>query len=414
MKYIITGGQKLKGQVKISGNKNSVFPCLAAAILTDEEVITQNIPNISDAEVFIEILKNIGADVNYFKGQVRINAKQVNGHLSEELMKKLRGSIVLVGALLGRLKKVSFYFPGGDVIGRRSINVHLEGFKGLGVEVTEKNGLFTLIKNNSSSRKEIFMKEASVTGTENMILFSVISDTTTIIKNCASEPHVVDLCLMLNKMGAKIKGFGTDTLIIEGVSKLGGTTFRINDDHIEIGTYAIACAITEGEVEIICDPEIEMDPMLLVLAEFGINLQKTKQGFKIEANNLRSVPKVVTNMWPGFPTDLMSAVIVLATQVKGITLCHDWMYESRMFFVDKLIAMGAHIAIADPHRVLVYGSTPLKGWEVDTPDIRAGMALVLAALVAEGQSVIHNAELIERGYAGVVEKLSKLGARIEK
>lgn len=414
MKYIIKGGQKLKGQIKISGNKNSVFPCLAAAILTDEEVITQNIPNISDAEVFIEILKNIGADVNYFQEQVRINAKQVNSHLPEELMKKLRGSIVLVGALLGRLKKVSFYFPGGDVIGRRSINVHLEGFKGLGVEVTEKNGLFTLIKKNSNSRKEIFMKEASVTGTENMILFSVISDNTTIIKNCAREPHVVDLCLMLNNMGAKIKGFGTDTLIIEGVSRLGGTTFRINDDHIEIGTYAIACAITEGEVEIICDREIEMDPMLLVLAEFGINFQKTKQGFKIEANDLKSVPKVVTNMWPGFPTDLMSAVIVLATQVKGITLCHDWMYESRMFFVDKLIAMGAHIAIADPHRVLVYGPTPLKGREVDTPDIRAGMALVLAALVAEGQSVIHNAELIERGYAGVVEKLSKLGARIEK
>lgn len=329
-------------------------------------------------------------------------------------MVQLRGSLVLVGAILARLGQVSFHHPGGDFIGKRSINVHLEGFKSLGVLVIEKNGLYTLIKKNARGQKEIFLKEASVTGTENMILFSVLSKDKTIIKNCASEPHVVDLCRMLTGMGAKIKGLGTDTLIIEGVNKLNGTKFKIREDYIEIGTYAIASAITGGEIEIICSHNTDIEPMLYILAEFGIIFKKTKLGYVVTTRRLKSIPKVVTNMWPGFPTDLMSAVIVLTTQAAGETLCHDWMYESRMFFVDKLISMGAHITIADPHRVIVYGPTSLQGRKADTPDIRAGMALVLASLVATGQSVIDRAELIERGYENVVEKLSKLGARIEK
>jgi UDP-N-acetylglucosamine 1-carboxyvinyltransferase len=234
------------------------------------------------------------------------------------------------------------------------------------------------------------------------------------IRNCPSEPQITDLCNMLNSMGAKIEGVGTDTLRIEGVSHLTGTTFRVVDDYLEIGTYAIAAAITGGNLKINCDPNIDLEPIMVVLRKFGLDLEMQKDGFKLKYGEIKSVEKVVTNIWPGFPTDLMSAVIVLATKAKGVTLCHDWMYESRMFFVDKLISMGAHITIADPHRVVIYGPTQLHSRDLDTPDIRAGMALLLAALISEGESTINKANLIERGYEDPVGKLKSLGAQIER
>lgn len=414
MKYIIEGGQKLKGSVKISGNKNSVFPCLAAAILTEEEVILENMPKITDSDVMAEILQKIGVSIKRLEGKFIIQANNPKNDLPDDLVTKLRGSIVLAGALLGRIGQVAFHHPGGDIIGRRSIDVHLEALKQLGIQIKENNLKFTLTKKRQLQEEKIFLKETSVTGTENLILFSVLSDGVVTIRNCASEPHIIDLCNMLNNMGARIKGIGTNTLIIYGVKKLHGTCFRLGDDHIEIGTYAIASAVTGGEIEIICGQVVDLDPLICVLQEFGIQLKKTDSGFKVETDNLKSVKVVKTNIWPGFPTDLMSAVIILATQCEGITLCHDWMYESRMFFADKLISMGAHITIADPHRVMIYGPTPLQGRKMDTPDIRAGMALVLAALVATGESVINDAELIERGYENVANKLLKLGAKIEK
>lgn len=416
MKYIIEGGNRLRGAVRISGNKNSVFPCIAASLLTSDEVVLKNMPRITDSEVMIEILQQIGILVSQ-KGNntLTIKVNELKNTLPQDLVTKLRGSIVLVGAILARLGNVNFYHPGGDVIGRRSIDVHLEGFRKLGVS-SEENGLQFILTSQKTLEKEekIFLKEASVTGTENIILYCALSDGMVSVKNCASEPSVVDLCRMLIQMGAKIEGVGTDALVIQGVKKLRGTRFRLGDDPIEIGTYAIAAALTKGSLQIICSSEVDMDPILLVLEEFGIDLQKNHQGFVVELHNLKSAKKVKTNLWPGFPTDLMSAVIVLATQVKGETLCHDWMYESRMFFVDKLISMGANITIADPHRVLVYGPSKLQGREMDSPDIRAGMAMVLAALSASGKSVIHGAELIERGYEDVVGKLLKLGAQIEK
>ena len=417
MKYAITGGHKLSGTIRVSGNKNSVFPCIAAALLTEEEIILENISDLKDTEILIQILIKLGIKVTKGASSIKIQASLIKQTtLPKELMVKLRGSIVLVGAILARMGKVHFYHPGGDIIGVRSIETHLECLQNLGANLKREDLKFTLFypeeKNNKSY--SIFLSEASVTACENLILSASLSDKKVIIKNCPTEPHIVDLCKMLIQMGANIQGIGTDSLEIEGVNKLRGTKFRIGVDYIEIGTYVVAAAITGGRVKISGIDSTDLDPVLEPLKRFGIKLERDEDGIIASAEKLRSIPKLITNIWPGFPTDLMSVVIVLATQSNGVTLCHDWMYESRMFFVDKLISMGAKITLADPHRSLVYGPSKLHGRELATPDIRAGMALVLASLVARGKSVINQAELIERRYENVVSKLRSLGAEIEK
>ena len=416
MRYIVNGGKKLQGSIRVSGNKNSVFPCVAAALLTEDEVILENISQLRDTEVLIQILKKLGVKVKKEKSQLIVQAQEIrHTSLPKDLMNKLRGSMVMVGALLGRLGKVHFYHPGGDIIGQRSIDTHLEGFKALGASLKREDLKFSL-KFDVRSDKDctIFLLEASVTATENFILASVLGKRTVRLKNCTKEPHIIDLCQMLLQMGAEISGIGTDTLIIHGVEKLNGTKFRIGIDYIEVGTYTVAAAITGGEITMAGLDNTDLDPVLEPLKRFGIKIEVQKNAIKVLENKLKSIPKLTTNLWPGFPTDLMSAAIVLATQSKGVTLCHDWMYESRMFFIDKLISMGASITLADPHRSLIYGPTKLRGRDLATPDIRAGMALVLAALVARGKSTINQAELIERGYEDVVEKLKSLGADIER
>lgn len=417
MKYIISGGHKLQGTVRISGNKNSIFPCVAAALLTDREVILENIPDLLDTEVLIQILKKIGVVVEKNKSSLRIKASKLSSfHLPEDLMVKLRGAIVLAGAILGRFGKVNFYHPGGDIIGRRSIETHLVGFKALGASFKESNSKLTLsfIQDLKVDDADIFLAEASVTATENLILASVLGKRLVILRNCAKEPHVVDLCKMLLEMGAKIEGVGTDTLKITAVEKLSGTRFRIGVDFVEVGTYIVAAAITGGELRIEGTDETFLGPVFAPLRSFGIKMEKEGGSIIVYPSKLKSIPKLMTNIWPGFPTDLMSVAVVLATQSKGVTLCHDWMYESRMFFTDKLITMGAKITLADPHRVLVYGPSKLRGRVLETPDIRAGMALVMAALVAKGKSIINQAELIERGYENVAPKLKALGADIQR
>lgn len=417
MRYIINGGKKLQGSIQVSGNKNSIFPCIGAALLTEEEVTVENVSSLKDAEVLMQILKKLGVSFSKNQSTLYIKASKIpRFSLPENLMVKLRGSIVLVGAILGRLGKVNFYHPGGDIIGRRSIETHLEGFRALGVSIKKSNLKFnlSLVQNSNSSDINIFLTEASVTATENLILASVLGSKVVTIKNSAKEPHVVDLCKMLLQMGAKIEGIGTDTLKITGVIKLYGTKFRIGADYIEAGTYIVAAAITGGEVRIEGAEETLLDPALVPLRSFGIKMENDKGDIVVYPSKLKSIPKLVTNIWPGFPTDLMSVAIVLATQSKGMILCHDWMYEGRMFFTDKLITMGAKIILADPHRVLIYGPSKLRGRNLATPDIRAGMALVVAALVARGKSVINQAELIERGYEGVVEKLRGIGADITR
>ncbi len=418
MKYVIKGGKKLKGSVEVSGNKNSVLPCITASILTNEDVVLENVPDIVDVRIMVQILEELGASISREEHRLTINCSNVNSSvLPEEKVARLRASVLLLGPLLARFGGTSSRFPGGDVIGKRSIKIHLDGFRMLGAKLDEQDLKFKIeypSKKRPYLNSTIFLEEASTTGCENIIMAAVLGEGFVTIRNCPCEPQITDLCNLLVLMGAKIDGIGTDTLRIEAVGQLTGATFRISDDYLEIGTYAIAAAITNGDIKLICDPNMDLEPMLVVLRKFGLDLETQKDGFKVKYSELKSVEKVVTNIWPGFPTDLMSAVIVLATKAKGVTLCHDWMYESRMFFVDKLISMGAHITIADPHRVVIYGPTKLRSRELDTPDIRAGMALLLAALVADGDSTINKANLIERGYEDPVGKLQKLGASIER
>ncbi len=418
MKYKIIGGHKLNGEIVASGNKNSVFPCVAAALLTQEEVVLENVSQLRDTEILVQILKKLGVSVAVNKNTLKINANEIKRFsLPKELMIKLRGSILLVSAILARKNKVNFYHPGGDIIGQRSIETHIEGFKSLGAIFKRNNLKLTLqfpdeVSNHQSYT--IFLQEASVTAVENLIIASVLGNKIVTLKNCPVEPHILDLCKLLLQMGAKIAGVGTNELIITGVEKLHGTKYRIGLDYIEVATYAIAAAITDGKIKISGLDNTDLDPVIVPLKRFGIIVEGDRTSLTFSANNLKSPKKLVTNIWPGFPTDIMSVAIVLATQSKGMIMCHDWMYESRMFFVDKLIAMGAQIILADPHRVLISGPSKLKGRDQETPDIRAGMALVLAALVGKGKSIINQAELIERGYENVVEKLKSLGAEIER
>lgn len=415
MKYIIEGGHKLEGKVRVSGNKNSIFPCLAAALLTSEEVFLENVPDLLDTEVLIRLLKKLGVTVEKKQSTVKIRASEIRRFsLPKDLMIRLRGAIVLVGALLGRVGRVNFHHPGGDIIGKRSIETHIRGFKALGVQVKKNDLKFSLTAQNIAGNVDIFLPEASVTATENLILASVLGSAVVTLKNFAKEPHIIDLCQMLISMGAKIESIGGDSLKITGVEKLKGTRFSIGADYIEVGTYIVAAAITKGEVKIEGASEVFLEPLLSPLRSFGINISSDSGTILVQPSKLKSTYQLVTNVWPGFPTDLMSVAIVLATQSKGIILCHDWMYEGRMFFVDKLITMGAKITLADPHRVLVYGPSKLRGRSLETPDIRAGMALVVAALAARGKSTILQAELIERGYENVAGKLKKLGADIRK
>lgn len=415
-KYIIEGGRKLSGSVRLSGSKNSSFPCIAAALLTKEDVVLKNVPKIRDVAVTLEILQTLGASVSFEENTLTINASEVQSfELKEELTTKLRGSVVFAGALLSRFGKVSFHHPGGDVIGKRAINLHLEGYEKLGFKVEQNNKLYKVFGNrNEGENISIYFEIPTVTGTENLILASVLRDGQTVLKNCAQEPHIVDLCQMLNKMGASIEGVSSSKLVISGVKKLSGCEYTLRSDDLEFGTYAIAASLTGGKIEIENVRGFDVDPITYTLSKMGIVFEKRGDKYLVYVKKLISHPNAIANPWPGFPTDLMSVLIVLATQSQGVSLMHDWIYESRMYFVDKLINMGAHITIADPHRVVVYGPTPLFGRELETPDIRAGMAMVLAALVAKGTSVINKAELIERGYEGVIEKLQSIGAKIKR
>jgi UDP-N-acetylglucosamine 1-carboxyvinyltransferase len=414
-KYIITGGNKLQGKVKISGNKNATFPVIAAALLTQEEVVLNNIPEIADVGVMIDILNALGVSTNFSNNQLTIQAEEITTtQLPEDLTTRLRGSVVLAGALLSRMGKAGFAHPGGDTIGKRSIDVHLKGFEAMGYKVQILDRKYEVKKDKDLTDVKFFLEEASVTGTENLILAAALRMGKTILRNCAQEPHIVDLCQMLISMGGKIEGVGSSILTITGVSELSGTEYTIGSDEIVFGTYALAAALTGGKIEIENCRALDLDPIMTVFGKSGIDLDKNGNSITVSSKKIESLGHVKTNIWPGFPTDLMSPLIVLATQANGVTLLHDWMYESRFFFVDKLIAMGAQITIADPHRVVVYGPTPLRARDADTPDIRAGMALLLAALIADGTSTINRAELIERGYEDVVEKLRLLGADIQR
>ena len=413
-KFEIIGNAKLSGEVKIAGNKNAVLPIMAACLLTKNISVLENVPEISDVGVMADLLEIAGAKVQRRGPTLKIDAKNIQfSQFPTNLTTKLRASVLLLAPMLSRLGRIEMGFPGGDIIGRRPLDAHIQVLTALGAKIKEENDLIYATV-DSLKGSEIFLQEASVTATENALLAASTAEGETIVKRAATEPHVVDLCQFLQKMGAKIEGIGTQTLKITGVKNLSGANHTIRPDHVEVGTFAILSSVTQGRIEISPIVLEDLEMILLTLAKFGVKYKITGDKLIVEEGKLKSVEKVVTDIWPGFPTDLMPPMIVLATQAEGMTILHDWMYESRMFFVDKLLSMGAKVEIADPHRVFVYGPTRLRGQKLDTPDIRAGIALVIAALSAKGKSQIEKAELIERGYENIVERLTALGAKITK
>jgi len=419
---IIEGGVPLRGTLTPSGNKNAALPALAACLLTDEPVILHNLPDIQDVHTMLDLLADIGVQVERLDTHSwRLQAQEIRlPPFAREKFRRIRGSILLAGPLLARMGWVEIPPPGGDVIGRRRVDTHFLAFQGLGAEV-DVNDLFRLNARQLRGA-DILLDEASVTGTENAVMAAVLAKGTTVLRNAASEPHVQDLCHLLNGMGARIEGIGSNVLTIHGVDRLGGGEFTIGPDHIEVGSYIALAAMTRGELRIRNAAPHHLRMIRHVFSRLGVEIQvngedvvvPAEQPLEVVPDIGAAIPTIADAPWPAFPADLMSIAIVLATQTTGTVLFHEKMFESRLYFVDKLIFMGARIVLCDPHRCVVQGPSRLQGDVLVSPDIRAGMALVGAALCAKGQSIIRNVEQIDRGYERVEEKLRSLGARIER
>lgn len=423
-KYVIDGGFPLKGTIKASGNKNAALPCIAATLLTDEEIILHNVPDIEDVHVMAEIQRSLGGDAAQdatAPGTWRFRGAGLNtSEISQEMAGKIRASILFAGPLLARVGSVTLPPPGGDVIGRRRLDTHFVALEGLGAQV-KADGVFVLHARELAGA-ELFLDEASVTATENAIMAAALARGETVIENAASEPHVQDLCNLLNTMGARITGIGSNILRITGVERLHGAEFTLGADFMEVGSFIGLAAVTRGELTI-----LDTDPRQLKMTRIAFNklgIRWDTDGTTIHVpsrQNLRvvpdlggMVPKIDDSPWPGFPPDLTSIMTVVATQVEGTILIHEKMFESRMFFVDKLIGMGARIVLCDPHRAVVSGPCRLTGSQLTSPDVRAGMAMVIAALGAEGESVILNVYQIERGYEHLTRRLRAVGAHMER
>lgn len=420
--YKIEGGIPIKGTIAASGNKNSALPCIAATLLSSEPVILRNIPDIEDTGVMLLILQSLGASVEKIDDHAwKIDASIVTScDIPVELAKKIRGAILFAGPLVAKTGKAIMTPPGGDVIGRRRLDTHFIALEELGVRITT-NGPFEFSVNKLVGA-DIFLDETSVTATENAVMAAVLAEGRTIINNAASEPHVQDLCNMLISMGAKISGIGSNILTIDGVKKLHGTDFAIGPDFMEIGSYIGLAAATHGSITITGINPKDMRPLRVAFNKIGIRwtiegdklIVPIEQEMKVNQDLGGMIPKIDDSPWPGFPPDLTSIMTVVSTQVDGTVLIFEKMFESRMFFVDKLISMGARITLCDPHRAVVSGPATLHGDHLVSPDVRAGMAMVIAALCAHGESTISNVYQIERGYENLVGKLQSLGARIER
>ncbi|HTK03605.1 MAG TPA: UDP-N-acetylglucosamine 1-carboxyvinyltransferase [Alphaproteobacteria bacterium] len=414
-KLIINGGNKLEGEVRLAGNKNSVLKLLPATLLADSPSTITNVPNIRDVDVMLMIMEKLGAKVTRNIDTVTIDPTSLSSYeIDAELSAKIRASVVLAPALLAKFGKAIITPPGGDQIGERLLDTHFNMMRDFGVEIERKDGRFFLDWKEKKT-PNIFLEEVSVTATEMGIMMAAASQGEVIIEDAACEPHVRDLSNFVAKMGADFQGMGSNTLRITGKKNLNGAEQRVMADYIEGGTFAIASAITGGKVKIM-DFEPENYKMILeYLGAMGVKHEAKNDELIILPSNLRaSRRKFQTRPWPGFPTDLMSPFIVLATQTEGTVLCHDWMYEWRMFFVDDLISMGANIFIADPHRVIINGKTKLMADILFSKDLRAGISLILAALVAEGKSVVENIEMVERGYQNIDSRLTSLGADVTR
>ena len=421
-RFIIEGGHKLSGTLIPGGNKNEALPALAASLLTNEEVILHNVPHIRDVEVMMDIIRDLGGEADFQDdNKVRLCCEKVNKtDLSEDLCRKVRASILFAGPMLAQHHEVRLPPPGGDVIGRRRLDTHFLAFQGMGSDI-DINGAYHL-KAKHLLGNDIFFDEPSVTATENAVMAAVLARGQTILRNVACEPHVEGLCRMLSNMGAHIEGIGSNTLTIHGTGGLHGTEHTIGTDYLEIGSYIGLAAATGSSIEIKNVRLTDLRMIRMVFEKLGIRvipkgttlIVPAEQEMCIRSDLHNAIPKIDDAPWPAFPTDLMSIAITVATQCSGTIIFFEKMFEGRMFFFFFLVAMGAQIILCDPHRVVVAGRSKLLGTRLESPDVRAGMALLIAALTAEGQSSIYNVRQIDRGYERVDEKLRSLGAHIER
>ncbi|MBQ1266796.1 MAG: UDP-N-acetylglucosamine 1-carboxyvinyltransferase [Proteobacteria bacterium] len=423
-KFIIEGGHQLSGTLIPGGNKNEVLPALAASLLTTEEVVLHNVPRIKDVEVMMEIIRDLGGEAGFTdekSNTVRLCCEHVNkNELSADLCKKVRASILFAGPMLARQREVHLPPPGGDVIGRRRLDTHFLAFQGLGAHIDIGDAYHLKAKHLMAN--DVFFDEPSVTATENAVMASVLARGETVLRNVACEPHVEGLCRMLSSMGAHIEGIGSNTLTIHGTGGLHGTEHTIGSDYLEIGSYIGLAATTHSEIRIENVRMSDMRKIRMVFEKLGICIipdgtaiivpQDQEMRIKLDLHD--AIPTIDDAPWPAYPTDLMSIAITVATQCEGNVIFFEKMFEGRMFFVDSLVAMGAKIILCDPHRVVVAGKSKLIGTRLESPDVRAGMALLIAALSAEGKSSIYNIRQIDRGYERVDEKLRSLGACIER
>jgi UDP-N-acetylglucosamine 1-carboxyvinyltransferase len=422
-KFIIEGGTPLSGTVVPAGNKNAALPALAATLLTSEEVVLANIPRIRDVQAMVELLVRLGAKAEWRDDNViavrcdEIRHTEVDPHLSE----RIRASFLLAGPLLARFGKAGMPPPGGDVIGRRRLDPHLDAFRALGAEVSAERW-FELRAPDGLHACDFFMDEPSVMATENALMAAALTPGSTVIHNAASEPHVQDLARLLMQMGARIEGIGSNLMIIHGQEELGGADYAIGPDHIEVGSFIALAACTGGELRIRdCIPD-DLRMTRLAFARLGCRIDYDGgdvivaggQSLRIQSDEGDAVSKIEDGPWPAFPADLTSIALAMATQADGLVLIHEKMFENRLFFVDKLVSMGARVIVCDPHRAVVSGPSRLHGERMESPDIRAGMAMLIAALCAEGTSEIGNIRQIDRGYERIDERLRALGARIER
>lgn len=423
-RFIIEGGYPLSGEVWPSGNKNAALPILAASLLTDERIVLHNVPRIQDVQAMFSLLSDLGVTIEPLgEHDYALTAGDLRkAALNPDICRQIRASILLAGPLLARCGRVELPPPGGDVIGRRRVDTHFLALGSLGATVEANHRRYTLSAPRGLHGSDVFLDEASVTATENAIMAAVTAPGTTTLSNAASEPHVQDLCRFLNSLGAHISGIGSNRLHIEGVERLHGGEYSIGPDNIEVGSFIGLAAATGSDLWIRGAAPEEQRMVRLAFGRLGLTWDVHGNDIHIPGGqDLRvvddvdgNIPKIDDGPWPAFPADLISIAVVLATQARGTVLIHEKMYESRLFFVDRLIAMGARIVLCDPHRAVVIGPARLHGEEMQSPDIRAGMALVIAALCAEGTSTIGNIRQIDRGYERLEERLRALGAHIAR
>ena len=412
---LIEGQRRLSGAVEVEGNKNAALPLLAACLLTKEECILTNVPRISDVEVMARLLVDLGASVDGIgTSTLRVRCETlVKDEPDKALVGRLRGSVLLLGPLLARRGRAHLALPGGDFPARRSISTHLDALVAMGARIVSGPG-HVLEAPHGLKPASVYLYEASVTGTETALLAAAAAHGRSEIRHAACEPHVVELCEFLHQLGVGVTGIGTTTIRVDGGDTLGGAGRRLWGDYIEAGSWAVVAAVTGGEIEVRGARPEDVEVIAAVLKRLNIECSIDGELFRVERSKPRAAGRITTGLWPGFPSDLISLVTVLATQAEGRTLVHDWLYELRLFALEQLSGMSADLFLCDPHRIIVTGPRKLQGRPLDSRDLRSGMALIAAALAAEGQSRLAPLEIVERGYAQVVERLQSLGASVAR